>query len=148
MIEFTVRATVHPTEDEDLVKKALLNLFTFENFEKTEVNIYGEYQLIAHATGPEALQFLFRQVRQQRVVQAFHNHVSELADLAQNEVTFMINKQFLTQKHVALCAEPKESPLGPVYITIRASNIIYVINYLFPETESGKVLEVHYKPHE
>jgi predicted RNA binding protein with dsRBD fold (UPF0201 family) len=148
MIELSVRATIHPTEDEDLVKKAFLNIFPFENFETTEINAKNEYQLKAHASGPEALQFFFIQVRQQRVVQAFHNHVSDLADLKQNEVTFMINKQFLTQKHVALCSEPQESPLGPVYITIRAANIMYVINYLFPETESGKVLEVHYKPHE
>ncbi len=148
MITLIVRTTLNPTGNIEIIEKALNLLYPFEDFEISEPNSRGQIYISAQATGPNALQFLFTQVRRQRIVQALHNYVIDIMNLDRNEATFMINKQALTQKYLSLCTEPEESPLGPIFITIKADNIDRVINYLFPETENGKVLEVNYKPAE
>lgn len=145
VIELIVRTTVHPTEDEAIIQKAISHLYNFTEFHTTEKQEDGTYTLIAEATGPETLNFLFTQVRKQRIVQTIHDHVLNLADNLNNEVRFMINKQVLTQRYIALCDTREESPLGPIFITIRANNIIRLLNYLFPETEKGTVLEAQDK---
>jgi predicted RNA binding protein with dsRBD fold (UPF0201 family) len=141
VIELLVKTIVHPTEDEDVIRKAISYLFNFPTFQTAEKWADGAYEISAQATGPETLYFLFTQSRKQRIIQTLHDFVLEKVDILNNEVRFMINKQVLTQRYIALCTERGESPLGPIFITIRAKDIIRLLNYLFPETEKGEVLE-------
>jgi len=148
MIEITVRSMVNPTENEEIIINAMKRIFAFENVEKSELNSRGQYTLVATGSGPNVLHFLFNQVRRQKTVQAFHNHLNDSMNEVRNEVTFMLNKQILTQGYLSLCTEPEESPLGPIFVTIKAKKIADVVNYVFPETEKGQVIESSTRPQE
>ena len=96
--------------------------------------------------GIESLVFLFRQTRRQRVVEAVRRYAIERMDLNHNQCDLLLHKQALFQKRIAVCGDPTESPLDHVQVTIISDNIERVIEYLFPHTELGKVLEVNYIP--
>ncbi len=132
---------IFPTENIDKIKQ-ICNLFTeLDNFDDLihEKNEYKEIRFIIE--GIEGLKFLFSQVRKQKIVEAVRGHVYNFINVDMNRCSFILNKQALTMGKVGLCYNSDESPLGPVRITISANHIESVINYLFPPTENGQVLE-------
>jgi predicted RNA binding protein with dsRBD fold (UPF0201 family) len=141
MIKLDVEAMVFPSEDEQKVKKAICFLYPFEEITKTSTEEPETYKIIGTANGLIALDKLFSTVRKQRNVQVFHNYLNEAMNIKRNRVRFMLNKQFLTVGRINLCETEDESPLGPVYVTISGDNIEKIVNYLFPPTEDGAVLE-------
>ncbi|MHA1646867.1 MAG: RNA-binding domain-containing protein [Promethearchaeota archaeon] len=154
MITLKIRTIIYPSEDLKQIKRIFEYFYPFSlSTESEEIKISEPndiHKSIASATinGLHALDFLFTQVRKQRIVEAVRKFVLERMDLNNNICKFLLHKQTLTKGSIVLCSEPEESPLGPVEIEISAENIEYVLNYLFPETEHGKVLEVSYIPEE
>ena len=148
MIKLEVSTVIKPSEDPEKVKSALRKIYDFKEFKEEGPDDEGTINISAEAYGIDALRYFFEQVRKQRIVQAIRNQMLSIMDINNNEVEFMINKQALTRGIFSFCSGSEESPLGPVYIRISAKDIEYVLNYLFPETEDGKVLEVDYLPRE
>lgn len=148
MILVNISTQVFPTEDLNVIKKIFNYFSNFEQLEETTPNEKGIFEVSASIEGLAGLTFLFRQSRKQRIVQAIRNHVENVMDLYANTCVFMLNKQALTQGFIGICQTPSESPLGPIHIKISATNIERVIDYLFPPTEKGRVLEVDYTPTE
>ena len=142
MIKLEVVTDIFPSEDEEIIKKALMNLFPFENFESKEVG--NRRKIRGIATGPRSVEFIYRQVRRQRTVEAMRHRAFKCMDIEENSLELMINKQALTQSFVVICTTPAESPLGPVYLNLSASDIEALVEYLFPKTEKGKVLEARF----
>ena len=148
MIKLDLKIPIYPTE---LVKNIRQ---IFEYFNPTEDYaasiIEGEENgvkmLFMTIPGIESLVFLFRQTRRQRVVEAVRRYAIERMDLNHNQCDLLLHKQALFQKRIAVCGDPTESPLGPVQVTIHSDNIERLIEYLFPHTKEGKVLEVSYLP--
>lgn len=139
---------MHPTEDEEIIKNSFLKIYSFDSFRKETPNNRGVYEISASATGPQTLQHIFTQIRRQRTVETIHNYTQERLNPITNSCQFNINKQALTMGFIVLSTEPNDSPLGPVSVTIKATDIKPVMDYLFPQTQDGKVLEVNYRPNE
>ncbi|UYP47958.1 hypothetical protein NEF87_004243 [Candidatus Lokiarchaeum ossiferum] len=148
MILVNISTQVFPTEDLEVIHKIFNYFSDFDELEETIPNEKGVIEVSAKMEGLSGLTFLYRQSRKQRIVQAIRNHVENLMDLHANTCVFMLNKQALTQGYIGICQTPSESPLGPIHVKISATNIERVINYLFPPTEKGHVLEVDYTPTE
>ena len=148
MIKLEIKTKIYPTEENEIIFKIFRNFYPFEKLEPSIPNEDGESELHAEITGINSLNFIFNRVRRQRIVETARNHAIDRMYTIDNTCSFMLNKQALTQGKIALCETASESPLGPVNIRISANNIERVINYLFPHTEKGKVLEVNYKPEE
>lgn len=144
MIRLTVQTHIYPTEDRERISELIKMLYPFSQLYLSEPDERGIISLKGEAEGSSTLEFLFRQVRQQRTVEAVRRHVIHRIDLNHSQVTFLIHKQALMKHRVVLCQDPTESPLGPIRISIKSEKIEAVINYLFPPTEKGKVLEVDY----
>ena len=148
MISIELKTLVHPTEDEEIIKKSFRKIYPFDNFVIGAPNNRGVYEISVNAVGSQTLQYLFSQIRRQRTVETIHNYTQERLNPITNSCQFNINKQALTMGFIVLSTEPNDSPLGPVSMTVFAKNIVSVMNYLFPNTQDGKVIEVDYRPNE
>lgn len=144
MIKLQVQTKIYPTEDSQRISTLLHTIYPFSEFNISEPDEKGIQTITGIAEGAASLQYLFQQVRQQRTVEAVRRHVLYRIDLNHNKVTFLIHKQALVKHRIVLCQDPRESPLGPISITITSEKIEALIDYLFPATEKGKVLEVDY----
>ena len=146
MITVNISTRVFPTEDMTVIKKIFSYFSNFEQLNETSPDEEGCIDVSASIEGLSGLTFLFRQSRKQRTVQAIRNHVENLMDIYNNTCVFMLNKQALSQGYLGICQTPSESPLGPIHINLSSDNIVRLIDYLFPPTEKGHVMEVDYTP--
>ena len=148
MIKLTLKIPIYPTELEKNIQSIFAHFNPREGFTsfitKSEENGVQIRSMIMQ--GLEAVTFLFRQTRRQRVVEALRRYALERMDLNNNQCILLFHKQALFQKRIAVCGDPNESPLGPIQVTIDSHDIEPLIEYLFPHTEMGKVLEVDYIP--
>ena len=144
MIKLQLQTDLHPTEDRAIIADLFNKFYTFSQIDLSEPNDRGVSVLSAQAEGPTALDFLFQQVRQQRTVEAVRRHVIHRMDLNHNSSTFFLHKQALAVNRIVLCHSADESPLGPIIVTISANDIQALIDYLFPPTKEGKVLEAEF----
>lgn len=148
MIQVQISTKIYPSEDENRIFE-LFQLFDEEcEIEISERNEDGIREASTNLTGIESLTFLYQTVRKTRTVEAFRQFMLKRIEPEDTQVTFMMNKQVLTKKKAVLCRYSTESPLGPIWITISSKNLLRLIDYLFPHTEKGKVIEVAYQPTE
>ena len=144
MIKLHLQTKLNPTEEREKIA-GLFNLFyEFPTFSISDPDEEQVCTFEAEAEGPDTLNYLFNQIRRQRTVEAVRKQVLRRMDLNHQSVSFMVHKQALMNSKIVLCTQSTESPLGPIYVTITADNIERTINYLFPPTEDGKVLEADY----
>ena len=148
MIQVTLKTKIHPSEDEAIIREILSQFGESFTFEITEISPSGVQEISANMTGLEATHFIFSQIRKNRTVEAFRQHLLNQLDPNGADITFMVNKQILTKGKIILCKTSSESPLGPVWITLSSSNLPLLIDYIFPPTEKGKVLESQVIPNE
>ena len=148
MIKLTVKIPINPTETVRNIQQIFEHFNPAEDFTssitKSEENDVKMMSMTLH--GLESVTFLFRQSRRQRVVEAVRRYSLERMDLNNNQCILLLNKQALFQKRIAVCGDASESPLGPVQVTLDSHNIERLVEYLFPHTQMGKVLEVDYIP--
>ena len=145
MIELHISTKLYPTEDREKII-SLFNLFyDFSDKKMSEEDSEHVRIIEASAEGKESLNYLFQQIRRQRTVEAVRKQVLRRMDLNHQKVTFFIHKQALMNNKIVLCKNQDESPLGPIILTIKAKDIEFIINYLFPPTKDGRVLEATYE---
>ncbi len=141
MIQVTLITKINPSEDEAVIREILTQFGESFTFDIKEISLVGVKKITGKMTGLEATHFIYSQVRKNRTVEAFRQYLLNQLDPNSDEITFMINKQILTNGKIVLVNTMKESPLGPVWITLSSSNLTILVDYLFPPTEMGKVLE-------
>jgi len=143
MIELEVKIQEFPSENSEKIAELFSNIYPFAEITHTEKNPRGTITHTGTAQGLDSLRFFFEQARKQRTVEAIRQHILALLENEDNPQTvfFLIHKQALTQKKIVICKDPEESPLGPVIITLKSEELYVLINYLFPPTEKGKVIE-------
>ena len=146
VISLKIKMNLYPTE----VKQANVTLFNFfypfESITTSEPDNSGTSEMSAEIIGTNALNFIYQQVRKQRTVEALRHFILPRIIFNTNTCKFLIHKQALSVGKIVLCKTKGESPLGPVYLEFKANKIEGVIEYLFPPTEKGRVLEVDFTP--
>ena len=143
MIELEIKIQEYPSEDGEKIAELFSNIYAFTEISHSDKNPLGTITHTATAQGLDCLRFFYEQARKQRTVEAIRQYLLYLLEDQDGprEVFFLIHKQALTQKKLVICKEPEESPLGPVIVTIKSEELYVLINYLFPPTEAGKVIE-------
>ena len=126
-----VETEVRATEDQTKVEAAIKKIFP-----TLQLNQVGNY-LIGESSDVRALDRLHQLLRLQAILDSARKvmRTGRRNDL----VRFMLNKQVATVSKVSFTDD--ESPLGPIVVTIEASDIERLIDYLAPRTRDGKPVE-------
>jgi len=135
-VKITVEAEIRPTEDEEKVRKAILNFFTPSSIRVEERG--RERVLIAEAERAEALQRLHLKLREQRILDAARSMIMRWS--SEDKVVFYLHKQAAFMNRITFCLPEGESPLGPIKVEILESDVRAVIDWLAPPTSKGRPL--------
>lgn len=135
-MKIRVEVEIRPTEDEEKVKRAVLNFFTPSTMRVEERG--NRRILIAEADGPDALKKLHLKLREQRILDAARSMLIRWSD--SHKVTFYLHKQAALMDYITFCLPEGESPLGPVKVEISEADSRAVIDWLAPPTSKGKPL--------
>ncbi|MGD8506761.1 MAG: RNA-binding domain-containing protein [Candidatus Bathyarchaeota archaeon] len=129
-IKVRVRAEVNLTEDLEKVKQAVENMFSVVEFEVKP----GEKgsMLVAETKGKEGITKLYNLLRRERIRDAARGVLYK--GLAENSMTFHLNKQVAYAGHISFCQPVAESPLGPIKVQITCDNPKELIEWLAPKT--------------
>lgn len=125
-----VEIEVNPTETEEKVKTAVVNLFG--NIALQTTPSYRGSVLTAEAKGQEALVKLRNSLRNDRVRDAARRVL--FGSLLGNTISFCLNKQVAFAGHISFSEEVAESPLGPLKVIIECENPRQLIEWLAPRT--------------
>ena len=126
-----VETEVRATEDQTKVEAAIKKIFP-----TLQLNQVGNY-LIGESSDARALDRLHQLLRLQAILDSARKVMR--AGRRNDLVRFMLNKQVATVSKVSFTDD--ESPLGPIVVTIEASDIERLIDYLAPRTRDGKPVE-------
>jgi predicted RNA binding protein with dsRBD fold (UPF0201 family) len=128
MEEITVRVEteISPTESEEKVKSAVVNIFGNVSME-TKGSV-----LRAEAKGQQALVKLRDLLRAERIRGAARKAFSR--GIRGNTMGFCLNKQVAFVGHVSFSEEVAESPLGPLRVTVECENPRELVDWLAPRT--------------
>lgn len=146
VVSLKIRMNLYPTEEKENLVKLFQFFYPFETITTSEPDSSGVSEMSAEIIGNDALNFIYNQVRKQRTVEALRHFILPKIIFNTNSCKFLIHKQALSMGKVVLCKNKAESPLGPVYLEYEANKIEDVIEYLFPPTERGRVIEANYIP--
>lgn len=132
MIVITVEAEVRPTEDIEKVKKAVLAVINPESMEVEELG--GGYLVVrAKSTKIESLEPLRSMAITQLAEPALRSYLVKYR--YGNTITILLHKQAAYVGKMSLVDSEKESPLGPIKLTIEGveEELDRIIEYLTSE---------------
>lgn len=121
-VKISVYAEIKPSEDKDKVLQAVKNIFP-----GIEV-IISNNKVEGKGEGKDLLIFLRNKVRDKQVQAVLKRLLSE--NKADNSTWIYLNKQAAFAKHIVLCEEERESPLGPIKLEIKCDNIDELIRWM------------------
>ena len=125
-----VETEINPTESEERVKKAILNLF---GDIPTEIKPAAKgCVLTAEGKGQNVLIPLRDALRRDHIRDAARKPLFHGA--RENSLTFYLNKQVAFAGHVSFSEEEGESPLGPLRVTVITEHPGDLIAWLAPRT--------------
>lgn len=113
---------VNPSEDPAKICTTIANIFPY--------SVIKTNDLLVIATSQELRSF-------EMIYEAIYNHQSQRTydrhlqnNLNGNTTWFLLNKQAAFVKRVVICDESRESPLGPITVTLTSPNIDGIIDWL------------------
>ncbi|MHC1593349.1 MAG: RNA-binding domain-containing protein [Methermicoccaceae archaeon] len=134
MAHFNVRASIYPTEDEELVVAAvnrvlLLEGTTIEGDEKGVRVLKGQ-------GGTEGLRMLHAHLRKQRILDSARSVLT--SNCGSNTLTFSLHKQAATTGKVSFAVE--NELYGSIDVLVVCKNPERMVDWLAPPTEDGTPL--------
>ena len=129
-VRVLVEAEVNPTETDEKVKTAVVNMFGNITMEIAPSRIGSV--LTAQAQGLDAL-LNFRDLLRRDQVRAAARKVL-FTRLEGNRIVFFLNKQVAFANHVSFSQETGESPLGPIKVTLDCESPRELVDWLAPRT--------------
>ncbi len=121
-VDIRIECQVHPSEDPSKVVRAVKNVISNCSPEPLDSRIQ------ISSKNPELLDIIYEQIRSRRVLGVFRKVL--LNNMIGNSTWFYLNKQAAYVGIVSICEEESESPLGPIKVTLRSSDLESVINWL------------------
>lgn len=115
MVEIVVETEVRPTEDLEKVKKAVLSVLNPDEISIEEIG--GGFRILrAKSTRIESLEPLKRMAITQEAEPALRSYL--LKYKYGNTITILLHKQAAYAGKMSLIDSDKESPLGPIRLSI------------------------------
>ena len=130
-IQLTMEVEVNPTEDQEKVKAAVQNLFSYSSIESTPRRLGS--LLIMRGDGKEMLSKFYDRLRQERIISAARRVMLDGID--GDSIIFHLNKQAAYAKRISF-SETGESPLGVIRVEIKCDNSKELIDWLAPRMTS------------
>ncbi len=124
LVELKVEARVNPSESPERVKNAVANVV-----QCTPEYRYG-YKVVGKSFGGESLRTIYEQIRSRTAMGVLRRIL--LNNRADNSTWFLLNKQAAARGIVVVVDDERESPLGPVRVTISCEELDALIDWLVP----------------
>ena len=126
-----IETEINLTEDEEKVKKAVVNIF--DNVSMEIKPSYNGSVLGAEAKGRAALVKFRNVLRSDRIRDAARKVF--FGGIRGKTIGFCLNKQVAFAGHVSFSEEVAESPLGPIRVTIKCDDPRLLIDWLAWRTD-------------
>jgi predicted RNA binding protein with dsRBD fold (UPF0201 family) len=123
-LELKVEASVNPSESADRVKTAITNVIQCSPEFR-----YG--RVLGRSVKSESLRTIYEQIRSRSVMGVLRRILINNRDL--DSTWFLLNKQAAATGIVVITEEERESPLGPIRVTLTCDEIDAIIDWLVPE---------------
>lgn len=124
IVELKVEARVNPSESPERVKTAVANVI-----ECTPEFRYGN-KVIGKSFGGESLRTIYDQIRSRTAMGVLRRIL--LINRLDKSTWFLLNKQAAATGILVVVDDERESPLGPVRVTISCEEIDALIDWLVP----------------
>lgn len=121
-----MEAPVNPSEDPQKVIGAIEKVI-----ERCSPEFRYGSRVVGRAAGSEALSLLYEQVRSRSAMGVLRRMLID--NRAGDSTWFLLNKQAATVGIAAVIDDEKESPLGPIRVTISCEELDPLIDWLVPE---------------
>ncbi len=132
-MKLRVEADIRPTESPEKVEAAVRKIFPSITLEHVGHSLVGE------STEMESLSRLHQLLRQQAILDSARSVM--FSNRSDNSTRLMLNKQVAFVGRISFT--DGESPLGPIVVSLEASEIELLIDYLAPRTREGRpILEL------
>jgi predicted RNA binding protein with dsRBD fold (UPF0201 family) len=119
-----LEATISPSEDPLKVAGALANVIG----SGPDAVEFGQDSARLLTRDPRALRLVKDRLRDRHVRSAARRQL--LVKKSAGSSSLMLNRQAASAGVIALCGTPEESPLGPIYLSIRSDKLDAVIDWL------------------
>jgi uncharacterized protein len=123
-VELKVEARVNPSESPERVKTAVANVI-----QCTPEFRYGN-KIIGKSFGGESLRTIYEQIRSRTAMGVLRRML--LNNRVDNSTWFLLNKQAAVTGILVVVDDERESPLGPVRVTVSCEEIDALIDWLVP----------------
>ena len=133
-ITLQIETTIHPTESEQKVKKAVENIFGPIPMQTKQA--HEMYMLTSEANGQDALFKLRNTLANDHIRDAARKALFH--GLRGSTIIFYLNKQVAFAGHISFSEESAESPLGPITVTIKSSSPQQLIDWVAPGTQKHR----------
>ena len=140
MITHSVKAEVwvevRPTEDEEKVRRALSNVFIYDDLRVEESE--GKKYLVALGLGFKSLIRVHNLIKEQGIEDSARSVL--MKGMENNRVVFHLHKQAAYAGVLTFVTEENESPLGPITFIVETNDPRRLIDWLAPRTSKGRRL--------
>ena len=117
----TIHAPVNISEDSEKVRQAVSNVLPFDEISVEESFVSAKSDDIA------SLEKIYETIHSKHFENIYRRNLEQNID--NNTSWFYLNKQAAFAGNIAICKEEDESPLGPIKITLKSSNIERLIDW-------------------
>ena len=117
-----IHASINISEDPEKVKHAISNILPFD-----EINV-EEYFVKAKSDDVASLEKIYETIHSKHFENIYRRNLEQ--NTANNTTWFYLNKQAAFVGKITICKEEDESPLGPIKVTLKSSNIERLIEWL------------------
>ena len=125
-VELKVEAPVNPSEDPDKVIDAITQVI-----ERCSPEFRYGSRVIGRAAGIEPLSVIYEQVRSKSTMGVLRRML--LDNGAGTSTWFLLNKQAATAGIAAVVEDDRESPLGPIRVTLTCEELDALTDWLVPD---------------
>jgi len=117
-----ILCSIHPSEDPNKVKSAILNIFPNCELETQKFSIKG------NSNDLHSLEKIYDTISSTQSERIYQRRLEK--NLDKNSAWFYLNKQAAFVEKIAICEEPDESPLGPIKVILTSNQIDRIIDWL------------------
>ncbi len=122
---------VRPTEDEEKVRRALSNVFIYDEIRIEESE--GKRYIVALGNGFKSLIKVHNLIKEQGIEDSARS-VLMRGGIDGNRVVFHLHKQAAYAGVLTFVTEENESPLGPITFIVETNDPKRLIDWLAPKT--------------